>query len=309
VLAANVLLGISQGLAWSTAVVMKIDLAGPARRGLAMGLNEAAGYAAVAASAALTGWVAARHGLRPAPFLIGEAWAILGTLLTLGFVRETRHHAAREPTAHAARARGPGFWDVTLRDRDLSAITQAGLVNNLNDGVAWGLFPALFAANGLGVAATGALAALYPAVWGLAQLGTGALSDRVGRKGMITGGMLVQAVAIAIIAGGNTLPAFVAGQVLLGLGTAMVYPTLLAAIADVVSPARRATAVGTYRLWRDLGYAAGALVAGVLADAAGTRAAVAVVAALTAASGVVAWARLRETLPATHTNPVEPTTG
>lgn len=301
ILFANLLLGISQGLTWSTAVIMKIDLAGPENRGLAMGLNEFAGYFAVALSALATGQVAAVYGLRPEPFLLGVLYVVMGLGLSALLVRETHHHAAAE----AARPGGPPpepvpdareiFWRTTLRDRNLSTVTQAGLVNNLNDGMAWGLFPLLFAAAGLDLSTIGWLAALYPAVWGLSQLVTGALSDRMGRKGLIAGGMLTQAVGLGVVASGHTTAAFAAGQVLLGLGTAMVYPTLLAAIGDVARPSWRASAIGVYRLWRDLGYAIGAVLAGLIADAFGVEAAVWVVAVLTAASGVVVVARMRET--------------
>lgn len=302
VLVANALLGVSQGLTWSTTVNMKIDLVGPARRGLAMGLNEFAGYLAVAGSALLTGYLADRWGLRPVPFFPGVAYVLLGAALSVGLVRDTGGHVARE-----AAERGPAlialppaevFRRTTWTDRTLSAVTQAGLVNNLNDGVAWGLFPLIFAASGVGLARLGALVAVYPAVWGIAQLGTGALSDRLGRRGLIVGGMWLQALGIAIVAAGRAVPMFVAGQVLLGLGTAMVYPTLLAAIGDVAHPSWRASAVGVYRFWRDLGYAVGAVLAGVIADAFGLAPAVWVVAALTAVSGAVVAVRMRATAPA-----------
>ena len=302
VLVANALLGVSQGLTWSTTVNMKIDLVGPARRGLAMGLNEFAGYLAVAASALLTGYLADRWGLRPVPFVPGVAYVLLGAGLSVGLVQDTGGHVARE-----AAERGPApvplppaevFRRTTWADRTLSAVTQAGLVNNLNDGVAWGLFPLIFAASGVSLARIGALVAVYPAVWGVAQLGTGALSDRLGRKGLIVGGMWLQALGIAIVAAGREVPMFVAGQLLLGLGTAMVYPTLLAAIGDVAHPSWRASAVGVYRFWRDLGYAVGAVLAGVIADAFGLAPAVWVVAALTAVSGAVVAVRMRATAPA-----------
>ncbi|HEY8201891.1 MAG TPA: MFS transporter [Actinomycetota bacterium] len=299
IVAANVLLGVNQGLTWSTTVIMKIDLAGPERRGLAMGLNEAAGYGAVALAAAATGWIATAHGLRPAPFLVGAACVALGLGLSSAFVRETRGHARHEAASHDL----PGerltlrrvLTHTSLRDRSLLAVNQAGLVNNLNDGMAWGLLPVLFAGGGLSVADIGLLAALYPAVWGAGQLLTGALSDRTGRKPLVVAGMLVQAGALALFSVGYGRQAWAAAAVLLGLGTALVYPTLLAAVGDVAHPAWRASAVGVYRLWRDSGYAIGALVAGVTADLIGLRASVAVVAALTAASGLVAARLLAET--------------
>lgn len=302
VLAANVLLGISQGLTWSTTVIMKIDLVGPKQRGLAMGMNEFAGYFAVAVSAWATGWIAARHGLRPEPFYLGVAYVVVGLALSMWAVRETRHFVAHEmgavvrPDANEPDpAHGHLFRRVSFTDRDLSSVSQAGLVNNLNDGMAWGLFPLVFAAAGANLAQIGVLAAVYPAVWGLAQIGTGALSDRVGRKGLIVWGMWVQALGIALTAAGTTMPAFVAGAVLLGLGTAMVYPTLLAAIGDVARPNWRASAVGIYRLWRDLGYAVGALLAGIAADLFGLHAAVYLIAALTFASGALVAIRMKET--------------
>ncbi|HEV7210491.1 MAG TPA: MFS transporter [Blastococcus sp.] len=307
VIAANVLLGVSQGLTWSTTVIMKIDLVGPARRGLAMGFNEAAGYLAVAVTALATGYLAATYGLRPVPFFLGIAYAALGLGLSTLVVRETREHARLEAAGHTARAdgrhdhlredltQGQVFLQTSFREPALSSASQAGLVNNLNDGLAWGLFPALFAGAGLGVARIGVLAALYPAVWGVGQLVTGGLSDRWGRKKFIVGGMLVQAAALALIASAHDFALWAVAAVALGAGTAMVYPTLLAAVGDVAHPAWRARAVGIYRLWRDGGFAAGALLAGVLADLYGIRAAVWAVAALTAASGLLAAVRMYET--------------
>src|SRR6266704_164504 len=303
VVAANVLLGINQGLTWSTTVIMKIDLAGPKRRGLAMGLNEAAGYGAVAATALATGFIAQHAGLRPEPFFLGIGYAGLGLGLSALVVRETKGHAQLEATTHRPASEGLGqglsagrvFVLTSFRERALSACSQAGLVNNLNDGMAWGLFPLLYADRGLSVAAFGTLAAIYPAVWGFGQLLTGALSDRLGRKWLIAGGMLVQAGGIAIIAGVTGLGPWAAGSVLLGVGTAVVYPTLLAAIGDVAHPSWRASAVGVYRLWRDGGYALGAILAGVLADTFGLTAAVGAIAALTAASGLVVAVRMDET--------------
>jgi MFS family permease len=319
IVAANILLGVNQGLCWSTTVIMKIDLAGPRRRGLAMGLNEAAGYLAVALTAYLTGLIAARAGLRPEPFFLGLAYAGLGLGLSLQLVRETRGHAQLEAqltdaarttvanpgpnrTLAAADVERPSTREVlvrtSLREPALSACSQAGLVNNLNDGLAWGLLPLLFVRGGLSVAQVGLLAALYPAVWGLGQLLTGPLSDRLGRKPLITGGMLLQAMALSSTAlAGSFLP-WAAAAILLGVGTAMVHPTRLAAISDVAHPSWRASAVGVYRLWRDAGFAVGALLAGLVADLAGLEAAVWVVAVLTAASGVVVAVRMYETHPA-----------
>jgi MFS family permease len=306
VLAANALLGVSQGLTWSTTVIMKIDLVGSERRGLAMGLNEFAGYVAVALSAFATGLIAARWGLTPRPFYLGVVFVAVGLALSLLAVRETRRHAAHEAGRAAAPPPTPRevFWQTTLGDRNLSSVSQVGFVNNLNDGMAWGLFPLLFATAGLPLDQIGALAALYPATWGLAQLGTGALSDRVGRKWLIAAGMWVQALGIGAVALAAALPGFAAGAVLLGVGTAMVYPTLLAAIGDVAHPSWRASSIGVYRLWRDLGYAAGALIAGLAADALGLRGALALVAVLTFASGASAALRMRETRVRTSPAPI-----
>ena len=303
ILVANLLLGISQGLTWSTTVIMKIDLVGSKQRGLAMGLNEFAGYVAVAASALATGWIAARYGLRPQPFYLGVAFVIVGLALSALVVRETRHHVSHE-SALLGRLRSEGiptarevFWRTTLLDANLSSVSQAGLVNNLNDGMAWGLFPLVFAAAGMNLAQVGLLAAVYPATWGIAQLATGALSDRTGRKPLIVWGMWIQAAGIGLVTVMHTFAGFVVGAVLLGIGTAMVYPTLLAAIGDVARPSWRASAVGVYRLWRDLGYAIGALLAGLTADAFGLQAAMWLIAALTFVSGAVSAVRMAETLP------------
>jgi MFS family permease len=303
ILAANVLLGASQGLTWSTTVIMKIDLAGPKNRGLAMGLNEFAGYFAVALAALATGWIAARHGLRPEPFYLGVGFVAVGLALSVILVRETRHHVDAEarlagelPPDRVLSAREV-FWRTSLLDRNLSSVSQAGLVNNLNDGMAWGLFPILFASAGMSLGQIGTLAAIYPAVWGLGQLFTGAWSDRIGRKGLIVAGMWVQSLGIGAIALSAGFAGFAAGAVLLGAGTAMVYPTLLAAIGDVAHPTWRASSVGVYRLWRDLGYAVGAVLAGAVADAFGLDAATWTIAALTFASGGVVALRMSETIP------------
>ena len=299
VIAANVLLGISQGLTWSTTVIMKIDLVGPRQRGLAMGLNEFAGYFAVAVSALATGWIAARYGLRPEPFYLGVGYVAVGLALSVFAVRETRHLAHHELASVEAAQAGPTqrelFWNVSVADRNLSSVSQAGLVNNLNDGMAWGLFPLVYAAADASLAQIGQLAALYPAVWGIGQIFTGALSDRWGRKRLIVGGMWVQAAGIAMTAYWHGLSGLATGALLLGVGTAMVYPTLLASIGDVARPDWRASAVGIYRLWRDFGYALGAVLAGVLADAYGLATAVYAVAGLTFASGVVVALRMAET--------------
>jgi len=301
ILGANVLLGVSQGLTWSTTVIMKIDLAGPKNRGLAMGFNEFAGYFAVALSALATGFIAAEVGLRPEPFYLGVGFVALGTLLSVFAVRETRHHVTHESKlAGTAEPDTLSPREVITRtsftDPDLSSVSQAGMVNNLNDGMAWGLFPLLFAVANMSLAEIGTLAAIYPGVWGLGQMFTGVWSDRIGRKGLIVAGMWTQAAGIVVIALGSTFLLFATGAVLLGLGTAMVYPTLLAAIGDVAHPNWRASSVGVYRLWRDMGYAVGALLAGAVADAFGLSAATLTIAALTFISGIVVAVRMRETL-------------
>lgn len=301
VVAANVLLGVNQGLTWSTTVIMKIDLAGPRSRGLAMGLNEAAGYVAVSLTALATGFIAARYGLRPEPFYVGVAFAGLGLGLSSLAVRETRDHAAHEAASqtevHESQGLGTRevFTETTLRNPSLSAASQAGLVNNLNDGMAWGLLPLFYAAAGLSVSQIGVLAALYPAVWGIVQLGTGAWSDRIGRKSLIVAGMSIQAAAIALIASAGSFPQWAAASIVLGVGTALVYPTLLAAVGDIAPPTWRASAVGVYRLWRDAGFAIGAILTGIIADVTTPATAIWAVAALTLASGMVVAFRMQET--------------
>jgi MFS family permease len=294
---ANILLGFNQGLAWSTTVNMKIDLVGPRRRGFALGLNEASGYLAVSAAAAIAGYLAASYGIRPGPYLFAEGLAACGLLLSL-FARDTSRHVEVE-SAGAVRTQSLGKLaaDVSFRDHSMSSACQAGLVNNLNDGMAWALLPLFFAAHGLGLREIGLLASTYPAIWGAGQLGTGWISDHVGRKSLIVAGMLLQSFAIA---GFVILPGFawwVGESVLLGAGTALVYPTLLAVVSDAARTPDRATSVGIYRFWRDSGYAVGAIVAGVIADAAGFPAAIITVACLTGLSGVVVAVRMHETMP------------
>ena len=303
---ANVLLGVNQGLTWSTTIIMKIDLVGPKRRGFAMGLNEFAGYLAVAFAALGTGYIAAAYGFRPAPFYLGIAFAAIGLALSLFFVRETRHHSALEEASFVERTTVGNyggevsgrelFARVSWRDPALGSASQAGMVNNLNDGLAWGLFPLFFAAAGLEVAQIGVLSFTYPAVWGVLQLWTGAASDRWGRKRLIAGGMLLQGVALGAIALARGFWPWMGAAALLGVGTARVYPTLLAAIGDVAHPRWRGSAVGIYRLWRDSGYAVGALLAGTVADLFGMAWAIGVVALLTIASGLAVFWRMPETL-------------
>jgi MFS family permease len=298
---ANVLLGVNQGFCWSTTVIMKIDLVGRARRGLAMGLNEASGYLALSLAAFAAGAWASSLGIRIAPALLGGAFAFSGLVCSVFLVRESQAHARLEAIQHAEKetAQKFSFFQIfritSWTDRNLMAVCQAGLVNNLNDGMAWGLLPLYFAARGLSLPEISFLGSLYPAVWGLSQLGTGALSDRIGRKGLIAGGMVVQAAAICLLVVLQGLSLWAVAAAMLGLGTAMVYPTLLAAIGDVAHPSWRASALGVYRLWRDSGYAVGALLAGTIADAVGMTSAIASVGALTLISGIVVLVVMKET--------------
>jgi MFS family permease len=311
---ANLLLGINQGLCWSTTVIMKIDLVGPRRRGLAMGLNESAGYLAVSLSALATGYLAATYGLRPAPFYPGLGFAVLGLLLSVFLVRETHSYARHEAGLASNKSTGPdvrpaqpSFAQILLlaswKDQALFSASQAGLVNNLNDGMVWGLIPIFLAGSGLPLEQIGIVVAAYPGVWGLSQLFSGALSDRWGRKWMIAAGMWVQAAGIGLLAAGRGFWVWLGGAVLLGLGTALVYPTLLAAVSDVAHPDWRASAVGVYRLWRDGGYALGALTAGLLADVFGIPVAMAAIGGLTVVSGAVVATVMYETLPARRPQP------
>jgi MFS family permease len=303
---ANVLLGINQGLCWSTTVIMKIDLVGPQRRGFAMGLNEAAGYIAVSVSALLTGYLASAYGLRPVPFLPGVIFALAGLFLSAVFVHETQPYARLEARQFSAVPRQTrSFAEVLLitswKDRALFSASQAGLVNNLNDGLVWGLIPIFLTGAGLPLEQVAIISATYPAVWGIAQLFTGALSDRWGRKWLIASGMWVQALGIGLFVVGRSFGAWLSGAMLLGFGTALVYPTLLAAVSDVAHPDWRASAVGVYRLWRDGGYAVGAILAGLLADAFNIPIAIAVIGGLTFLSGVIVAGVMYETLPAQRT--------
>jgi MFS family permease len=298
VVAANVLLGLSQGFAWSMTVIMKIDLVGPKGRGLAVGLNEFAGYFALGATAFLTGYLASRYGLRPVPIYIGVGYAALGTLLSILVVRDTREHVRIE-TSGASKAVSPlSFREVfsltSFRDRNLFSASQAGLVNNLNDGMSWGIFPLFFASLGVGVERIGVLKAVYPVVWGAFQIVTGSLSDRWGRKGLIVVGMWVQAAGLLLTAATGQFGWWLFASVLLGLGTAMVYPSLIAAVSDASEPTWRARSLSVYRFWRDLGYAIGALAAGIIADRFGFAAAIYAIAGLTFFSGAIVAVTMRE---------------
>ena len=304
---ANVLLGINQGLCWSTTVIMKIDLVGPKRRGMAMGLNEFAGYVAASFAALASGYIASIYGLRPAPFYLGVAFAVAGLLISATLVRDTTEHAREEARAyHKHEQHVPSFKNVfaltSYRNSTLFSVSQAGLVNNLNDGMTWGLFPLFFATYGLSVSEIGVLAATYPAVWGISQIATGTLSDRLGRKWLIVSGMWVQALGIFLVAvaptwgnGPGNFLWWMVGAVMLGTGTALVYPTLLAAIGDVAHPGWRASAVGVYRFWRDLGYAVGAILAGVVADFLGLTWAIVVIGVITLVSGIMSAITMSET--------------
>ncbi|WFP74628.1 MFS transporter [Mesorhizobium sp. WSM4906] len=299
IVAANALLGINQGLAWSMTVIMKVDLVGPKSRGLAVGLNEFAGYLAVGVTAFLTGYLASRYGLRPVPIYLGVGYAILGAALSILLVRDTREHVRLELANHPKAASPLGFREIfmltSFGDRNLFAASQAGLVNNLNDGMSWGLFPLFFVANRLGVERIGILKAVYPAVWGVLQVATGPLSDRWGRKGLIVAGMWVQAVGLLLTAMTRDFGWWLLASLLLGLGTAMVYPSLIAAVSDASHPSWRARSLSVYRFWRDLGYAIGALSAGLIADFFGFVAAIAAIAALTFLSGAIVAVAMRET--------------
>ncbi|RUW00362.1 MULTISPECIES: MFS transporter [unclassified Mesorhizobium] len=299
IVAANALLGINQGLAWSMTVIMKVDLVGPKSRGLAVGLNEFAGYLAVGVTAFLTGYLASRYGLRPVPIYLGIGYAILGAALSVLLVRDTREHVRLELANHQKAVSPLAFREIfmltSFRDRNLFAASQAGLVNNLNDGMSWGLFPLFFVANGLGVERIGILKAVYPAVWGILQVATGPLSDRWGRKGLIVAGMWVQAAGLLLTAMTRDFGWWLLASLLLGLGTAMVYPSLIAAVSDASHPSWRARSLSVYRFWRDLGYAIGALSAGLIADFFGFAAAIAAIAALTFLSGVIVAVAMRET--------------
>jgi MFS family permease len=298
IVAANVLLGVNQGLAWSMTVLMKIDLVGPRGRGLAVGLNEFSGYLAVGLTALATGYLASAYGLRPEPFYLGVAYVVLGLLVSAFLVRDTGEHVRLEMEAHPQEPSPLSFREVfsrtSFKDRNLFACSQAGLVNNLNDGMSWGVFPLFFNTFGLGVERIGILKAVYPAIWGVLQVVTGPLSDRWGRKGLIVAGMWVQAGGIFATVLGRSFGWWLLGSVLLGLGTAMVYPSLIAAVSDASHPSWRARSLSVYRFWRDLGYAVGALSAGVISDFFGLSWAIGLAGMLTFLSGVVVATSMRE---------------
>lgn len=293
IIAANILLGINQGLTWSSTVVMKIDLVGEKSRGLAMGLNEFAGYVAVALVAFVTGWVASHYGLRPYPFYIGIIMAVLGLIISVLFIKDTKHHVAKEASDNNTPRLKNIFWDTTFFDRNLGSVTQAGLINNLNDGMAWGLFPIMLAEKGFSIAQIGIVTAVYPAVWGIGQLITGKMSDYFCKKSMLFWGMFLQALALLLLVFANTLSHYIILSAILGWGTAMVYPTFLATVAENTHPHDRPKSLGVFRLWRDLGYAIGAILTGIIADAFGLNSAVILIGVLTLISAFMIDKRMK----------------
>lgn len=293
IIAANVLLGINQGLTWSSTVVMKIDLVGEKQRGFAMGLNEFAGYLAVALIAFLTGWIASEYGIRPYPFYTGIGLVILGLCGSIFLVKDTRHHVAKETTTNIIPRLKNIFWDTTWKDKNLSSVTQAGLINNLNDGMAWGIFPIILATKGFTIGEIGIVAAIYPAVWGIGQLFTGRMADKFCKKDMLYTGMLLQGIALIVLIWAGTMFHFVVLSVILGWGTAMVYPTFLATVAENTNPQDRAKSIGVFRLWRDLGYAIGAILTGVIADFASINTAILFIGLLTLTSAVIIYYRMK----------------
>ncbi len=293
IVAANVLLGINQGLTWSSTVVMKIDLVGEKQRGFAMGLNEFAGYLAVAIVAFLTGWIASNYGLRPYPFYIGIVLAFLGFFCSWLFVKDTKHHIEQETTTSKVPKLKSVFWETTWKNKNLGSVTQAGLINNLNDGMTWGIFPILLASKGFSIAEIGIVTAIYPAVWGIGQLFTGRMADYFCKKELLFLGMLLQGIALIALLFAQTITHFVFLSTVLGIGTAMVYPTFLATVAENTHPTDRANSLGVFRFWRDLGYAIGAIITGIIADAFGLNASILLIGLLTIGSAVVIVYRMR----------------
>ena len=293
IIAANVLLGINQGLTWSSTVVMKIDLVGEKQRGFAMGLNEFAGYISVAIVAFLTGWIASEYGIRPYPFYVGIGLVFLGLTGSIFFIKDTKHHVAKETVTNTIPRLKHIFWDTTWKNKNLGSVTQAGLINNLNDGMAWGIFPVLLASKGFNIGEIGIIAAIYPAVWGIGQLFTGKMADQFCKKDMLYVGMLLQAVALIILVWANTMFHFVVLSSVLGWGTAMVYPTFLATVAENTHPQDRAKSIGIFRLWRDLGYAIGAILTGIIADLININAAILFIGLLTFISALIIHFRMK----------------
>ena len=293
IIAANVLLGINQGLTWSSTVVMKIDLVGEKQRGFAMGLNEFAGYIAVAIIAFLTGWIASEYGIRPYPFYLGIGLVFLGLLGSIFLIRDTRHHVAKETISNTIPRLKNIFWDTTWKDKNLGSVTQAGLVNNLNDGMVWGIFPILLATKGFSIGEIGVVTAIYPAVWGIGQLLTGIIADKFCKKDMLYLGMFLQAIALIVLVWANTMLHFIILSSILGWGTAMVYPTFLATVAENTNPQDRAKSIGIFRLWRDLGYAIGAILTGIIADLISINTAIMFIGLLTLASALIIGYRMK----------------
>jgi MFS family permease len=287
IIVANILLGINQGLTWSSTVLMKIDLVGEKERGFAMGLNEFAGYIAVAVVAFLTGWVAGQYGLRPYPFYIGIALSLAGLFVSWAFIKDTRHHVAKESAGNNIPDLKNAFWDTTLFHPNLGSVTQAGLINNLNDGMVWGIFPILLAQKNFSISEIGIVTAIYPAVWGIGQLFTGKMADFFCKKSLLFWGMFLQGIALLFLIFANTFTHFFVLSVILGWGTAMVYPTFLATIAENTNPNDRAKSIGIFRLWRDLGYAVGAILTGIIADAFGIESSILVIGLLTIVSSFI----------------------
>jgi MFS family permease len=293
IIAANILLGINQGIAWSSTVMMKIDLVGDRQRGLAMGLNEFAGYIALALVSFLTGWIASEYGLRPYPFYTGVVLSIAGLLASWFFVKDTKHHIAAESTTSRIPRLKNIFWQTTWKDKNLGSVTQAGLINNLNDGMIWGLFPILLASKGFSLGEIGIVTGIYPAVWGIGQLITGKMADRFCKKDLLFIGMLLQGLVLIAFLFASTMLHFVVLSALLGWGTALVYPTFLATVAEHTNPADRANSLGVFRFWRDLGYAIGAALTGIIADRSGLSASILVVAILTISSAIIIFYRMK----------------
>lgn len=287
IIAANILLGINQGLTWSSTVVMKIDLVGEKQRGFAMGLNEFAGYIAVALIAFLTGWIASEYGIRPYPFYVGIGLVFLGLVGSIFFIKDTKHHVAKETISNTIPRLKNIFWDTTWRNKNLGSVTQAGLINNLNDGMVWGIFPILLSTKGFTIGEIGIITAIYPAVWGIGQLFTGKMADKFCKKDMLYTGMLLQAIALVVLVWANTVLNFIILSVVLGWGTAMVYPTFLATVAENTNPQDRAKSIGIFRLWRDLGYAIGAILTGIIADLISINASIFFISLLTMASAFI----------------------
>src|SRR5687767_5492509 len=293
IVAANILLGINQGLTWSTTVVMKIDLVGEKQRGLAMGLNEFSGYLAVAIVGFATGWIAGEYGLRPYPFIIGIILSLSGLVASWVLIKDTRHHMELESgTTNISRLKNI-FWDTTWKDKNLGSVTQAGLINNLNDGMVWGLYPILLATKGFSIAHIGIITAVYPAVWGIGQLFTGRMADRFCKRDLLFWGMIIQGLMLLAIVFAASFTHFILLSIFLGWGTAMVYPTFLATIAENTHPQDRAKSIGIFRLWRDMGYAIGALITGIIADAIGISASIFFIGGLTLASGLIIYFRMK----------------